>query len=156
MHFQNFARKHKPAKTNYIFVTFHFSILQPFFFERKLDKECKKTHFQHVLNIFLQLTVSLVTCALLALSSMFFCFYSDLQFLAEQCFHDAIGIQLFRRGTRFNSEPLACLGWQLCSPLIHCRNHPKYQQLDILAEIDRVSQPSELRDFLARNFVVSR
>ena len=79
-----------------------------------------------------------------------------LQFLAEQCFHYAIGIQLFRRGTRLNSEPLACLGWQLCSPLIHCRNHPKYQQLDILAEIDRVSQPSELRDFLARNFVVSR
>ena len=78
------------------------------------------------------------------------------QFLAEQYFHYAIGIQLFRRGTRFNSEPLACLGWQLCSPLIHCRNHPKYQQLDILAEIDRVSQPSELRDFLARNFVVSR
>ena len=68
----------------------------------------------------------------------------------------AIGIQLFRRGTRFNSEPLACLGWQLCSPLIHCRNHPKYQQLDILAKIDRVSQSSELRDFLARNFVVSR
>ena len=78
------------------------------------------------------------------------------RFLAEQCFHYALGIQMFRRGTRLNSERLALFGWHLCSPLIHCRNHPKYQMLDILAEVDRQSQPENLRFLLCRNFTVSK
>ena len=78
------------------------------------------------------------------------------RFLGEQCLHYGLGIQLYRRGMRFNCEKLAILGWQLCVPLVHCRNHPKYQLLDVLNEIDRASQPAELQDLLSRNFAVSR
>lgn len=72
------------------------------------------------------------------------------KYLAEQCFHYAVGIQLFRRGTRLNSEHLTLLGWRLCAPLVHCRNHPKYQLLDVIAEIDQASQPSDLRQLVTQ------
>lgn len=78
------------------------------------------------------------------------------QFLAQQCLHFDLGIQLFRRGRRFNCERLSLLGWCLCVPFVHCRNHPKCQLLDILSEIDNAAQPPELRALLSRNFTASR
>lgn len=59
-------------------------------------------------------------------------------FLFQQCFQYGMGIILYRYGIRHNVEELSRLGWDICSPLIHCRNHPRYHVLVMLHALQHV------------------
>ena len=51
---------------------------------------------------------------------------ATIRFLVQQCCQYGLGIMLFRHGIRPNIDELSVLGWRMCTPLIHCRNHPRY------------------------------
>ena len=50
---------------------------------------------------------------------------ATIQFLFQQCCQFGIGIMIYRHGIRHNDANLSILGWRMCSPLTHCRNHPR-------------------------------
>ena len=77
-------------------------------------------------------------------------------FLKEQLCHFAMGIIMHRRGMRHTNAHLARLGWSMCSPLIHCRNHSQYQAIDVAEEVMRARQPAELTSLLDQNAYISR
>ena len=79
--------------------------------------------------------------------------YSWLVHLAVQyCFP----VFMFHKGMRHNDMPLFLEARRLLSPVVHARNHPGYQVIEMFEEYDRLSWPAELRQLLDSSALISR
>ena len=63
---------------------------------------------------------------------------------------------MFRKGMRHNDMPLFLEAQRLLSPVVHARNHPGYQVIEMFKEYDRLSWPAELRQLLDSLALISR
>ena len=79
--------------------------------------------------------------------------YSWLLHLALQyCFP----LFMFRRGMRDNNMALLLEARRLLTPMIHARNHPGYQVIEMFEESDRLSWPEELRHLMDSSAFLSK
>ena len=66
------------------------------------------------------------------------------------------GLFMFRRGMRHNNMALLLEARRLLTPIIHARNHPGYQVIELYEESDRLALPDLLRDLLDKCSMLTR
>ena len=63
---------------------------------------------------------------------------------------------MFRNGMRHNDMSLLLEARRLLTPVIHARNHPGYQCIEMYEETDRLAWPQKLRELLDSTTLLSR
>ena len=79
--------------------------------------------------------------------------FSWLLELTTRC---AFGVVVYRFGLRHNKPDLCMLGRRAVSPLLHARQHPNYQLIDVRDERDLLSFPPDLKNLLQECWTLSR
>ena len=65
-------------------------------------------------------------------------------FLLDLATRYCYSLFMFRRGMRSKNMPLLLEARRLLTPVIHARNHPGYQSIELYEETDRLAWPEEL------------
>ncbi|KAI8490489.1 hypothetical protein Bbelb_317570 [Branchiostoma belcheri] len=76
-------------------------------------------------------------------------------FLQQQVNLYGVAIWNFRLGTRRNNAEYVRAGMEVFSSLFNGRNHPKYQAIDMMDNMDRAMYPPDLKAFMERTESVS-